>query len=316
MILSAYAIGAETAFLFLRYEYAHAEKILRQAIGEAREAGYLGANILGSGFSLRLELHVSAGRYMCGEETGLLSALEGKRVNPRSKPPHPTVSGLWGRPTVVQNVETLCNVPHIVNRGAAWFKGLARTGDAGTKLYGASGRVRRPGCWELPMGTSLREVLEEHAGGMQEGLALRGVLPGGASTAFLTPDHLDVPLDFSSLPASGSRLGTGALVVLDDRTCPVGFLLNLERFFARESCGWCTPCREGLPRVAKILDALEKGGGRPGDLGELERHARFMGPGLTFCALAPGAADPLSSGLGYFREDFERHVSERGCPRR
>jgi NADH-quinone oxidoreductase subunit F len=316
MIVSAYAVGAERAFLFLRNEYAKAEEVLRRAIGEAMEAGYLGRNILGSGFDLRLDLHMSAGRYMCGEETGLLNALEGKRVTPRSKPPHPTVSGLWGRPTVVQNVETLCNVPHIVNRGAAWFKGLSFSEDGGTKLYGASGRVRRPGSWELPMGTSLRELLEEHAGGMRDGVVLRGVLPGGASTAFLTPEHLDVKLDFSSLPASGSRLGTGALVVLDDRTCPVGFLLNLEKFFARESCGWCTPCREGLPRVAKILDALEKGQGKAGDLSELERHARFLGPGLTFCALAPGAADPLSSGLRHFREDFERHVSGKGCPQR
>jgi NADH-quinone oxidoreductase subunit F len=314
MMISAYAIQADVAYIFLRWAYKRAEHLLRQAIAEAYAAGYLGHNILNSGYSLELQLHTSAGRYMCGEETGLLNALEGKRATPRAKPPFPQVSGLWGKPTIVNNVETLCNVPPIITHGAAWFKGLSRTDEGGTKIYGASGKVVRPGAWELPMGTSMREILEEHAGGMRDGLTFRGVLPGGASTDFLIADHLDVPMDYSSIQNAGSRLGTGALIVLDDQTCPVGMVLNLERFFAQESCGWCTPCREGLPWTAQILQALEAGQGRKEDLDNLEWHAALLGPGNTFCALAPGAVEPLQSALKYFRPEFERHIHEQRCP--
>ena len=314
MILSAYAIQADVAFLFLRWAYKRAEGLLRAAIGQAYEAGYLGKNILGSGYHLELRLHTGAGRYMCGEETGLLNALEGKRATPRSRPPFPPVVGAWGKPTVVNNVETLCNVPHIVARGAAWFKGLSRSEDGGTKIYGASGRVKRPGAWELPMGTTVGEILEEHAGGMREGYGFRGLLPGGASTDFLVEEHLDVPMDFDSVQKAGSRMGTGTMIVLDDQTCPVGMVHNLERFFAQESCGWCTPCRDGLPWVTKILQAIEEGRGEAGDLEVLERHARFLWLGHTFCALAPGAIEPLRSALQYFRDDFEQHIREKRCP--
>jgi len=316
MILAAYAIQASTGYIFLRWAYRRAAEGLRRAMAEASAAGYLGPAIRSSGFGLDVHLHTGAGRYMCGEETGLLNALEGKRATPRAKPPYPPVVGLWGQPTVVQNVETLCNVPHILRRGAAWFHGLSRSEDGGTKLYGVSGKVRRPGAWELPMGTPLGALLFEHAGGLREGLGLRGVIPGGASTDFLTAAHLEVPLDFASLQRAGSRLGTGTMVVLDDRTCPVGFVANLERFFARESCGWCTPCREGLPWTAKVLQALEEGQGQPGDLEKLAQHARFLGLGFTFCALAPGAMEPLQSALRHFRDDFERHVREGRCPYR
>jgi NADH-quinone oxidoreductase subunit F len=316
IILSAYAIGAEVAYLFLRAEYRLAATRLRRAIAEAERAGWLGRNILSSGFSLAVHLHVSAGRYICGEETALLDALEGGRAIPRAKPPYPQASGLWGRPTVVNNVETLCNVPHIIDRGAADYRALGRTGDGGTKIYGASGRVRRPGAWELPMGTPLRELLEVHAGGMREGCALRGVLPGGASTDFLTEAQLDTPMDFDSLSEAGSRLGTGMLIVLDDHTCPVGLCLNLEHFFAQESCGWCTPCRDGLPWVEQLLAAIEAGQGRAEDLDMLERHTGLLGMGHTFCAHAPGAMEPLQSALKFFREDFERHIREHRCPYR
>jgi NADH-quinone oxidoreductase subunit F len=224
------------------------------------------------------------------------------------------VSGLWGKPTIVNNVETLCNTPHIVNRGAEWFKGLSHTDEGGTKIYGASGKVKRPGAWELPMGVTIREILEEHAGGMRDGVKFRGVIPGGASTDFLVEEHLDVKMDFDSVQKAGSRLGTGTMILLDDQTCPVGLVLNLEQFFARESCGWCTPCREGLPWTARILQSIELGHGEPGDLEKLEHHARFLGPGCTFCALAPGAMEPLQSALKYFREDFERHIREKRCP--
>lgn len=314
MILSAYAIQADVAFIFLRWAYKRAERLLRAAIGQAYEAGYLGKNILGSGYDLELQLHTSAGRYMCGEETGLLNALEGRRATPRSRPPFPPVVGAWGKPTVVNNVETLCNVPHIVAHGADWYKGLSRSKDGGTKIYGASGRVARPGAWELPMGTPVGEILEEHAGGMRDGYHFRGLLPGGASTDFLVEEHLDVPMDFDSVQQAGSRLGTGTMIVLDDATCPVGLVHNLERFFAHESCGWCTPCRDGLPWVTKILAAIEAGQGRPEDLEVLERHARFLWIGYTFCALAPGAIEPLRSALQYFRDDFEQHIREKRCP--
>ncbi len=314
MIVSAYAIGAEVAFIFLRGEYALSRRRLEHALAEAHAHGYLGRNILGSGFDLDIRIHTSAGRYICGEETALLNALEGRRAIPRAKPPFPPIVGLWGKPTIVNNVETLCNVPHILNRGVAWFKNARRSGDGGTKLYGMSGHVKRPGLWELPMGTPLREILEEHAGGMQDGYRFRGVLPGGASTDFLVEAHLDVPMDFDAVQKAGSRLGTGTMVVLDDRTCPVGFVHNLEKFFAHESCGWCTPCRDGLPWVERILRALEEGQGEEDDIDQLRRHGRLLGPGSTFCALAPGAVEPLLSALKYFEDDFRRHISGRGCP--
>ena len=314
MIVAAYAIQAETAYIFIRGEYVLAAERLSRAIGEAREAGFLGRNILGSGFNLELLLHRSVGRYMCGEESALLNSLEGKRATPRARPPFPQVSGLWGMPTIVNNAETLCNVPHIITNGAEWYKGLSLSTDGGTKIYGVSGHVKRPGAWELPMGITVRELLEEHAGGMAEGYQFRGVQPGGASTDFLTSDHLDVKMDYGSVQAAGSRLGTGTMIVLDDRTCPVGMMHNLEQFFAQESCGWCTPCREGLPWVRDMLSALEEGHGEPGDLDILAEQCRRLGPGHTFCALAPGAVEPLQSALKYYWEDFERHIREKRCP--
>jgi NADH-quinone oxidoreductase subunit F len=314
MMIAAYAMQVNVAYVFLRGEYKRAAQTISRAIAELYAAQYLGKDIVRSGYSLEIRLHLSAGRYMCGEETGLLNALEGKRANPRAKPPFPPVSGLWGKPTTVNNVETLCNVPHIISNGATWFKGLSRSKDGGTKLYGASGKVRRPGLWELPMGVTVREILEEHAGGMREGLRFRGLLPGGASTDFLTEEHLDVPMDFTEVQKAGSRMGTGTMIVLDDRTCPVGMLWNLEHFFAQESCGWCTPCWSGLGWVERILNAMEEGRGEPGDIEKLTFQTKFLAPGNTFCALAPGAAEPLQSGLKYFRDDFERHIREKRCP--
>jgi NADH-quinone oxidoreductase subunit F len=313
-IISAYAIQADIAYIFLRWAYKLAAERLTKAIAEAYASNYLGKNILGSGYSLELHLHVSAGRYMCGEETGLLNSLEGKRANPRTKPPFPPAVGVFGKPTIINNVETLCNVPHIVNNGADWFKSLSHSEDGGTKLYGASGKVKNPGLWELPMGTTIREILEDYAGGMRDGLKFRGLLPGGASTDFLVEEHLDVKMDFASVAKVGSRLGTGTMIVLDDQTCPVGMLQNLEHFFAQESCGWCTPCRDGLPWTAKILQALEEGQGELRDIERLALHTKLLGPGHTFCPLAPGAVEPLQSALKYFKEDFERHIHEKRCP--
>jgi NADH-quinone oxidoreductase subunit F len=314
MILGAYAVQADIAYIFLRAEYGQAAQALTRAIAEAYANHYLGKDILGSGLNLELYLHISAGRYICGEETALLNALEGRRAIPRSKPPYPAVSGLFGKPTVVNNVETFCNIPGIVFNGSAWYQSLSHTKEGGTKIYGVSGHVKRPGWWELPMGTPIREILEEHAGGMQDGYKFRAVIPGGASTDFLVEDHLDVPMDFESIQKAGSRMGTGTMIVLDDKTCPVGMVHNLEMFFARESCGWCTPCREGLPWIEKILRSIEQGEGKIEDLSILEQHTRFLGPGHTFCALAPGAMEPLASALKYFKDDFETHIRNQCCP--
>jgi NADH-quinone oxidoreductase subunit F len=314
MIVSAYAIQANVSYIFLRWAYKKAATLIKEAIAEAYAAGYLGNDILGSGFNLEMHLHTGVGRYMCGEETALLNALEGKRATPRTKPPFPQVSGLFGKPTIVNNVETLCNIPHIINNGAEWFKSLSLSADAGTKLYGVSGRVNKPGIWELPLGTPMGELIEEHAGGMKKGYKFRGALPGGASTDFLVEEHLGTKMDFTSVAAAGSRLGTGTMIILDDRTCPVGFVHNLEHFFAQESCGWCTPCREGLPWTEKLLLSIERGEGKAEDLDLLEMHTRLLGPGTTFCALAPGAMEPLQSGLKYFKADFEQHINEKRCP--
>jgi NADH-quinone oxidoreductase subunit F len=314
MIISAYAIQAEKAYIFLRWAYKKAEVELRKAIAEAYKAGYLGKNIFRKDFNLDIYVHSSAGRYICGEETALLNSLEGKRATPRTKPPFPAISGLFGRPTVVNNVETLCWISHIVDKGASWFKSLSLTETGGTKLYGISGKVKNPGTWELPLGTTIRELIEEHAGGMADGYRFRGALPGGASTDFLTEEHMDVKMDFSTVAAAGSRLGTGTMIILDDKTCPVAFIHNIEKFFALESCGWCTPCREGLPWVEKILASIENGTGKMEYLDILQFQTKYMGPGNTFCAHAPGAMEPLQSGLKYFYDDFVKHINEKKCP--
>lgn len=314
MIIAAYAIQANISYVFLRWAYRDAARVIQQSLNEAYEAGYLGDKILGSGYSLHMHLHTGVGRYMCGEETALLNALEGKRATPRAKPPFPQVSGLYGKPTIVNNVETLCCVPHIINNGAEWFIGLSKSEDSGTKLYGVSGKVNRPGAWELPMGVTMGELIEEYAGGMKNGYKLKGALPGGASTDFLTTDHLNVKMDFNSVAAVGSRLGTGTMIVLDDATCPVGFVHNLQHFFAQESCGWCTPCREGLPWVERVLLSLENGEGKDDDIEILEMHGQLLGPGNTFCALAPGAMEPLQSAIKYFGDDFREHVKKKKCP--
>lgn len=314
-IISAFAIQACDIFLFLRGEYKEVFEKMKAAIAQAYVQNCLGKNILCSDFSVDMHVHLSAGRYMCGEETALLNALEGKRANPRSKPPFPAAVGFCGKPTVINNVETLCNVPHIVQNGAAWFKQLSKSVDGGTKLYGASGPVQNPGVWELPLGTTAREVLTEYAGGMLPGRSFRALLPGGASTAFILEEHLDLPLDFASLTLAGSRMGTGTMIVLDDTTCPVGMLYSLELFFSRESCGWCTPCREGLSWVAKTLEAIENGKGVESDITILEEHTKLLQSGNTFCPLAPGAMEPLKSALSYFRQDFVDHIQQKRCPR-
>ncbi len=305
ILLAAYALAADTAYIFVRGEYVLAIARLRAAIAQAREAGLLG--------ELDIHIHEGAGRYICGEETALLNSLEGRRAVPRAKPPLPQESGLFGCPTVVNNVETICNIPHIMRHGAAWFRALGIGDEAGTKMFAVSGRVRRPGVYELPVGTSLRTLIEDCGGGMQDGFRLRAVLPGGASTAFVGAAALDTPLSIPGMAAAGSRLGTGNVMVLDDRTCPVGFMKNLQHFFAQESCGWCAPCRDGLPWVEQILGAIEAGEGREADLALLADMPAQMGPGRTFCGLAPGAMASLASGLALFRDELHRHIHEKSC---
>jgi len=313
LAIAAYAVQAHTAFIFLRADYDLCAERLQHAMDEAQAAGLLGEQMNDAGFHLTMLLHTSAGRYICGEETALINALEGKRAQPRFKPPFPQVSGLFGRPTVVNNAETLCNLPHIFYHGIDWFANLGVGDDNGTKIYGVSGRVKNPGCWELPIGTKVADIITL-AGGMQDGVELRGFLPGGGSTDFLTKDHLDLAMDYGTIQQAGSRMGTGTMILLDDQTCVVGMVLNLISFFAQESCGWCTPCRNGLPFIRQILTDLEAGRGQQEDLEHLLQLCGYIGIGNTFCALAPGAAEPLQSALKYFREDFVAHIEQGACP--
>ena len=263
---------------------------------------------------MEIAVHRSAGRYECGEETALLNALEGKRANPRSKPPFPLVKGLWGRPTLVNNVETILNISHIITMGPEAWKSCAKSaGGAGVKLYGVSGRVIRPGLYELPIGTTLREILEEHAGGMHLDYRFKACLPGGASTQLLTREHLDVEMDFEPVAKAGSRLGTGCVTVFDDRCCIVAAMVNLTAFFARESCGWCTPCRDGLPFVLDILQRIEAGSATHEDIDMLGEQCDVIYPN-TFCAFAPGAVSPVQSMLALYMDEVEEHIKLGRCP--
>ncbi|WP_131669647.1 NADH-quinone oxidoreductase subunit NuoF [Psychrobacter pygoscelis] len=312
MLISAYAIGANAGYIFIRGEYILAAERLNAALDELREHNLLGDNILGSDFSFDLHVHTGAGRYICGEETALINCLEGRRANPRTKPPFPQVSGAWGRPTVVNNVETLNNMPAIMLHGSDWYKSLpkarGKSETPGTKIFGCSGLVNDPGLWELPFGYTAREIIEDFAGGMKEGRKLKAWLPGGASTDFLTSEHLDVVMDFDSIQGAGSRMGTGLIMVVDESQDMVTLQQNLQIFFQRESCGWCTPCRDGLPWGVKILDAINNGQGQLGDVEKLEGLTRDLWLGKTFCAHAPGAMEPLMSALKYFRPEFDQKI--------
>ncbi|MEZ4600832.1 MAG: NADH-quinone oxidoreductase subunit NuoF [Syntrophotaleaceae bacterium] len=314
MTISAYALNIPTGYIFVRYAYDKGRANLERAIAEAREAGLLGRNILGTDFCFDLFVHGSAGRYICGEETALLNGLEGKRPNPRSKPPFPAVKGLFAKPTNVNNVETLCNIQHIVTGGAEWFSDLALTKEgAGTKLFCLSGHLNRPGCFELPLGTPLGELVEKYGEGVRGGLGFKACLPGGASTPYLTAEHFDTPMDYVPLEAVKTRLGTGGLVVFDDRTCMVRATLNLQRFFARESCGWCTPCRDGLPMVCWLLERIEMGEGTAEDVDMLRGLLKNIN-GRSFCALALGAMGPVDGLLRHFEQEVVDHIKLGRCP--
>ncbi|XBC39371.1 MAG: NADH-quinone oxidoreductase subunit NuoF [Buchnera aphidicola (Nurudea shiraii)] len=305
ILISALALRVTVSYIFLRGEYINAEYVLSKAIYEAKRNKYIGKNVFKSGLDFEIVLHSGAGRYICGEETALINSLEGKRANPRFKPPFPAFIGAWGKPTCINNVETLSNVPSIVFNGVEWYKNLSNSLDCGTKMMGFSGKVKNPGLWELPFGTSAREVLEDYAGGMQDGFTLKAWLPGGASTDFLTHKHIDVPMDFSSIQKLGSRLGTAVSMAVDHTINIVSLVRNIEEFFSRESCGLCTPCRDGLPWIVSILRSLEKKEGHENDIKILESLCFQLSPGKTFCAHAPGAVSPLRSAIKYFRPEFE-----------
>ncbi|MGR9184988.1 NADH-quinone oxidoreductase subunit NuoF [Rhizobium leguminosarum] len=313
LAVSAYAIGAKTAYVYIRGEYVTAIRRLEQAIAEAHEKGYLGTGILGSNFDFAVHIHCGAGAYICGEETAMLESLEGKRAQPRLKPPFPAVAGLYASPTVINNVETLACVPHIVARGADWFRGIGPDKSPGPKLYCLSGQVRKPGLYELPMGIPLRELVEEHAGGALPGRKIKAVIPGGVSAPVIPEQGLDVRMDFDSLAAAGSMLGSAGVIVIDDSTCMVKVATRIIEFFHHESCGKCTPCREGLNWVVKVLRRVEGGDGAPGDLEQLEMLCKGIF-GNTFCALGDGAAMGLRAALAHFRDEFVAHVEERRCP--
>ncbi|BCG45411.1 NADH-ubiquinone oxidoreductase chain F [Citrifermentans bremense] len=311
--LACYALGVRHGFIFIRKGYEKAAENLARAIAEAKEEGFLGERILGSEHSIDIDLHLSAGRYICGEETALINALEGKRPNPRQKPPFPAVKGLWGGPTVVNNVETLANIPAIIARGAAWFKGLAMNPEgAGSKLFCVSGSVKDRACVELPIGIPLSDIIDGPCGGMRLGKTFKACIPGGASTQFLTAEHLKVPMDYDTVAKVGSRLGSGAVIVFDQDHCLVEATLNLITFFARESCGWCTPCREGLPYVKEILTRIETGYGREDDIAILREHVKYLN--YSFCALAPGAMAPLDGLLRHFEDEVREHIVKKKCP--
>lgn len=312
MIISGYAIGAEYGYVYLRGEYPAAFHILYKAINQAKERGYLGDNILGKGVNFHLEVHSGAGAYICGEETALIESLEGKKGQPRIKPPFPVNVGAYAKPTVVNNVETLANVPRIIEMGGeAWSK-IGVENCPGPKIYTISGHVNKPGVYELPMGTTLRELIFDHAGGMRNGKKFKAVIPGGASTPILIESQLDAKMDFNSMMAAGSMLGSGATMVMDEDTCMVKAALILAKFFTHESCGKCTPCREGTNWIEMILERIEEGHGKDGDIDLLLDVCDNM-RGKTFCPLGDGAINPVSSAIKHFRPEFEAHIKERKC---
>jgi NADH-quinone oxidoreductase subunit F len=309
-IIAAYAVGAQRAFVYIRGEFFLGVKRWIKAIDAAYREGFLGEDILGSGYSLDMSVHRGAGAYICGEETALISSLEGMRGEPRIKPPYPAESGLWGEPTLVHNVETLANIPPIVNRGAEWFRGIGTERSAGSKLFCISGHVRRRGNYELPLGTPLREIIFEHAGGMRGDKPFKACIPGGASTPVLTAEHLDTPMDFESVAAAGSMLGTGAIVVMEEGTDMVDVARRLMHFFVHESCGKCTPCRAGTRQLADTLDRIVAGQGQEGDIGLLENICGNM-IGNTFCPMGEAAVNPVLSTLKRFPDEYAHYIEHK-----
>jgi NADH-quinone oxidoreductase subunit F len=311
-IISAFAIRANVAFIYVRGEVLHVVRRLQRAVQEAYRAGYLGKDILGTGFDLELIVHAGAGAYICGEETSLLDSLEGRRGQPRLRPPFPAVAGLYASPTVVNNVETIASVPCIVDNGPDWFASMGTEKSKGMTLYSLSGHVQRPGQYEAPLGITLRQLLDL-AGGVRAGHRLKFWTPGGSSTPLLTDEHLDVPLDYEGVAGAGSMLGTKALEIFDETTCVVRAVLRWTEFYKHESCGKCTPCREGTWWLVQVLQRLERGEGSAEDLDLLVDQCDNI-LGRAFCALGDGATSPITSSVQYFRDEYLAHLEQGGCP--
>ncbi len=312
IIIASYTLDVHRAFVYIRGEFSRGIKRWMKAINDAYERGFLGENILGSGFTLNISHHRGAGAYICGEETALMESLEGKRGEPRLKPPFPTEYGLFGQPTIVHNIETLANIPHIVLRGGEWYAEIGTPKSTGPKLFCVSGHVNQPGNYELPLGTPLREIIFDHAGGILEGRELKAVIPGGSSTPMLSADQVDVSMDFESLVDAGSMLGTGAIIVMDETTCIVDATLRLARFYAHESCGKCGPCRSGTPKLVQALETIEAGKGEARDIDMLLRICEGMA-GRTLCPLGDAAINPVISSIHHFRDEYEYHVTHGRC---
>lgn len=310
--ITSFAIGCTHAFIYVRGEVLHVYRRLLRAVEEAYAAGHLGKDIHGSGFDLDVTVHAGAGAYICGEETALLDSLEGRRGQPRLKPPFPAVAGLYARPTVVNNVESIASVPSIIDRGVDWFRSMGTEKSAGFGIFSLSGHVERPGQYEAPLGITLRELLDM-AGGVRAGHELKFWTPGGSSTPLFTAEHLDVPLDYESVGAAGSMLGTRALQIFDDSTCVVRAITRWAEFYAHESCGKCTPCREGTYWLKQILARIEHGRGTMEDLDTLLDVCDNI-LGRAFCALGDGATSTITSGIALFREEFEAHITGGACP--
>jgi len=310
MIISSYAIGAKVAYVYIRGEFWREAQMLQQAIDEAYRKKYLGPNILKSGFDLDIYIHRGAGAYICGEETALIESIEGKRGQPRLKPPFPAVVGVFGCPTVVNNVETLACVPSIIDRGAAWFAGIGTERSTGTKLFSVSGHVNTPGVYEIPLGTTFREIIYELCGGIPGGRQLKAFIPGGSSAPVLPASKVDTPADFESVAEAGSMLGSGGLIVMDDTVDMVWALENLLVFYSHESCGQCTPCREGSDWALDVVRRIRRGYGRPEDLETLQRIARYASQGMTICPLGDAFCEPIRSFLNHFGHEFEALIAE------
>lgn len=312
VIIASYAVGASRAYVYIRGEFFLGVKRWIKAIADAYEHGFLGKNIFGTSFSLDMSVHRGAGAYICGEETAMLESLEGKPGNPRMKPPYPAQVGLFGLPTLVHNIETLACIPHIVSRGAEWFASIGTAESKGPKIFSVSGHVKRPGNYELPLGTPLSEIIYEHAGGMRGDRKLKAIIPGGASTPVLTADQVDTLMTFEHLEKAGSQLGTGAIVVMDESTCMVEAARRTTKFFAHESCGRCTPCRIGSVRLYEILERIESGKGLPGDI-ERALYLSENIDGRTFCPMGAALVNPARSTILKFRQEYEDHISQKKC---
>jgi NADH-quinone oxidoreductase subunit F len=312
VIISSFAIRASHAFIYVRGEVLHVVRRLQRAVQEAYLAGHLGKNIHGSGYDLEVIVHAGAGAYICGEETALLDSLEGRRGQPRLRPPFPAVAGLYAAPTVINNVESIASVPCIVRNGAGWFASMGNEKSKGMTLYSLSGHATRPGQYEAPLGITLRQLLDL-SGGVRDGHELKFWTPGGSSTPILTAEHLDVPLDYEGVGAAGSMLGTKALQIFDETTCVVRSVLRWTEFYKHESCGKCTPCREGTWWLVQTLAKLEQGKGKESDLDQLDDVCDNI-LGRAFCALGDGATSPITSSIQYFREEYLAHLEHGGCP--